>query len=429
MAINVNEISSHSSGSQITRRVMPLLLTVWFVAYLDRFNISIAALQMNRDLGLSPSAFGFAAGVFFLGYSVFELPSNLMLARFGARRWLARILITWGTVACAMAFVRDARSLHFLRFMLGAAEAGCFPGMAYYLSRVLPLRERALAFAQLAAVTQVAVIVGGPLAGWLLALNGRGGLAGWQWLFFIEGTPAIILAFGVLKWLPEDIDAFSSLSAAERLHLAASLDKPAVHESAVTAVRRVLRDRRLLAWAAVFFTYNLGSAGLRIWQPTMLRQLTNASDLAVATLSVIPAIAGLSAIWAVGYSSKLMAERRWHIAVPLVCGVVGLTLVAFSASVVWCVAAASLATVAIACQPPLFASVTAVSDGTTRAAAVALVNSLAMTGSFVGPYVIGYLQAATSSFRTPYLLLAAVLCAGTLLNIATRESTGRLRIR
>lgn len=405
---------------KVSHRVLPLLLAAWFVAYLDRFNVGFAALQMNDDLGLSPAAFGFGAGLFFLSYSACELPSNLLLTRFGPRVWLGRIMITWGLVTVAMLWTAGPISFYVLRFCLGVAEAGCFPGIAFYLSQMLPLRERAFALAKLGSMTQLAIIIGGPLAGLLLSLDGVAGLAGWQWLFLLEGLPAVALGLIVLRFLPDDLVSIRELSERERQLLDVDRDSSGA-ESTMNSLRSVVRERRYWVWAIVFFAYNVGSSGLRVWQPTLLRTLSGASDLMVGVWSAIPPFAGAAAILLVGYSSTTRAERRWHVTIPLLCGALGLVFVSTASSAAGCLIAASVAALGVACQPPLFAAVTSVSRGVTRAAAVGFVNSIALMGSFCGPYLVGYMQGQTGSIQMPYALLSAVVLAGALLNLTIRD--------
>jgi ACS family tartrate transporter-like MFS transporter len=392
---------------------MALLLAGWFVAYIDRFNVAFAALQMNRDLGLSAVQFGFGAGLFFLTYSAIEIPSNLLLTRLGPRLWLGRIMITWGVITVFTVWVTGPSSFYASRLALGAAEAGFFPGIAFYLSNTLPLRERAHAFAAFAFVTQAAALAGGPIAGLLLALNGVAGKAGWQWLFAIEGLPAVALGIAIMCCLVDQpVESSGSREGNDDV-------------SVLDSITLTIREPRYWGWATVFFAYNVGSSALRLWQPTMLRGMSSAGDSTIAVLSAIPAAVAAIAILATGYSSRLTGDRRWHIVAPLAIGAVGLFMVSSATSTVACIVAASLASTAVACQPPLFASVTALADGRNRAAAVAFVNSVSMIGSFVGPTLVGYLRDATGSFEVAYVVLAAGVAAGAVLAVGVRETAAR----
>jgi predicted MFS family arabinose efflux permease len=275
--------------------------------------------------------------------------------------------------------------------------------------------QRAFALAKFAFVTQCATVLGGPLAGMLLALNGRGGRAGWQWLFLAEGLPAIALGLCILRWLP---DANGTVAAAGP-DASSSPERP---DASLGSLRAVAQDWRYWGWAVVFFAYNLGSSALRLWQPTMLRALSQRSDFQISLMSAVPSVAGAVAIVLVGYSSRRTGDRRWHLAIPLACGAVGLLLVSNATSASACVAAAALATTAVACQPPLFASVTAASSDVTRAAAIAFVNSLAMCGSFFGPTLVGYARGITGSFEAAYVALAVVLLGAATLGAVVNDS-------
>lgn len=397
---------------QMRRIAIGLLLGGWCIAYIDRFNVGFAALQMNHDLGLSPAQFGIGAGLFFLTYSALEVPSNILLTKFGPRLWLGRIMITWGVVNALMVFVSGPVSFYTFRLLLGAAEAGFFPGVAFYISGFVPLRERSQVLAKFAFVTQAATVIGGPLAAALLSLNGVAGRTGWQWLFLFEGAPAVVLGACVLRWLPE-------MTSKEDSDTDGADTVPRV-------IRLIVHEWRYWAWAAIFFVYNVGSSALRLWQPTMLRSLSDASDSMIAIMSIVPASVAAIAILGAGYSAKRTGDRRWHIVVALVCGAVGLLLVSVANSALECLVAASLASVAVTCQPPLFASVTSMSAGTTRATAVAFVNSIGMYGSFFGPAIVGVVRESSGSFANAYAMLAIGLLAGGILAAVVRERTDRI---
>jgi ACS family tartrate transporter-like MFS transporter len=258
---------------KVQRRILPLLMSAWFVAYIDRFNVSFAALQMNEDVGLSPATFGFGAGLFFLGYSLFEIPSNLVLARVGARLWLGRIMVSWGFVCMGMAAVQGATSFNTLRLLLGLAEAGAFPGMAFYLTQWLPARERTDALAKLGSMALISGILGSPIAAALLSLDGLLGLAGWQWLFVIEGAPAVVLGVCVLRYLPNRPEDASWLTAAEKAWMAEQLSTSREAVPVASSLLLVVKDVRYWMWAACFFCLYSGGSALRLWQPLLLRDL------------------------------------------------------------------------------------------------------------------------------------------------------------
>jgi MFS transporter, ACS family, tartrate transporter len=389
--------------SKVQRRVMPLLILTWFVAYIDRFNVSFAALQMNDDLGLSSAVFGFGAGVFFLGYAVFEIPSNMILARIGPRVWLARIMVTWGLLSAAMIFTQGPVSFYVLRFLLGVAEAGCFPGMAYYLTRWLDERQRAAALASLATMAMVSGVAGAPMAAALLSLDGAMGLAGWQWLFLVEGLPAVVLGWVVFRFLPDGPETASWLTAAEREWIASHVtEKPAAAHGR-GAIATVLADRRYWVWGMSFFCATAAGSALRLFQPTILREVTGYGAVMSALLTAVPSLVGVLAILYVGRRSARLDERRWHAAVPMFVGGLGLVLVGVTYGVVGALIVGSIATIGVASQPPLFASVSGAATGVTNAAGIAFVNSVAAVGAFVGPYVVGYAFDQTASL--------AIVCA------------------
>jgi MFS transporter, ACS family, tartrate transporter len=394
---------------KVQRRIIPLLAACWFIAYIDRFNLSFAALQMNEDLGLSQAVFGLGAGLFFLGYAIFEVPSNVVLARVGARRWLARIMITWGALSAAMMLTSDAPSFYVLRFLLGVAEAGCFPGIAYYLVGWLSPRERTAALASIATMSMVSGIAGGPLAASLLVLDGALGIAGWQWLFLLEGLPAILLGIVVGMWLPDSPEKASWLSDTERQWLRQHNPPEPPPSPSWSALKTVVRDRRYWIWATAFFLAIVPGSALRLFQPTILRELTGLSITLSALLTAIPAAVGVIAIVVVGRLSTRHDERRWHAAVPIFIGGIGLALVGVAFGVIAALVVTSIATIGVAMQPPLFASVSAASRGTVNAVGIAFVNSVASLGGFVGPYLVGYMLDRTGGLGTVCLMGGIVM--------------------
>jgi len=268
--------------ARVRRRLVPFLFALYIVSYLDRINVGFAALQMNAALGLSATAYAAGAGIFFLSYTLLEVPSNIVLARLGARLWIARIMITWGIVSAAMMFARGPISFYVLRFLLGAAEAGFFPGVIYYLTRWFPARERARTIAAFMTATLVAGIVGGPISGALLGLNGVAGLAGWQWLFLLEGVPAVVLGFVVLAHLPERPDEAAWLSEEDRRVLAAALEQEALAAGAPpderAAVSSSLANGRVWLMSIVYFTIPVTLYAFGFWLPPILRSRFGGSD-------------------------------------------------------------------------------------------------------------------------------------------------------
>jgi ACS family tartrate transporter-like MFS transporter len=405
------------------RRLIPFLFLLYIVAYLDRINVGFAALQMNQALGFSASTYGFGAGIFFLSYVLFEIPSNVILARVGARRWIARIMISWGLVSAGMMFVRSAAGFYALRFLLGLAEAGFFPGIIFYLTRWFPTRERARTIAAFMTATLIAGVVGGPISGALLSLHGAGGLAGWQWLFVLEGIPAVVLGVVVLRALTERPEDAEWLTEPERATLVACLQEDARRQpDRVDTTARALRERRTWLLAVVYFTIPVTLYGIGFWLPQMLKTASAATDFHVGLLSAIPYAAGAVAMVIVGRHSDRTGERRWHVAVPAIVSACGLVASTASGGVVWSVATLSIAMLGLASMfGPFWALATSTMSGAGAAASIALINSVGNTGGFVGPYLLGAINDATHSFAVGLFAIAAMMAVGGALVLVVRD--------
>ena len=394
------------------RRLVPFLFVLYIVAYLDRINIGFAALQMNAALGLSASAYALGASIFFVGYTLFEVPSNIILARVGARIWIARIMISWGIVSTAMMFVRTAGAFYALRFLLGAAEAGFFPGIIYYLTQWFPSAVRARTVASFMTAVLIAGVVGGPISGALLRLDGAGGLAGWQWLFLIEGLPAILMGVVVLRMLDDSPAAARWLELAERSALTAAL----THEQGThvdVAVWTLLRNRRVWLLAALYFTIPVTLYGVGFWLPQMLKSASASGTFTIGVLSAIPYAAAATVMVSVGRRSDRTGERRLHVFIPAVVCVFGLALAALGTSTTWTLVSLSVAMAGLASiMGPFWALATASLRGIGAAAAIGLINSIGNTGGFVGPYLLGAINDATHSFALGLVAIALMLIVG-----------------
>ena len=400
---------------KVRRRLLPFLFLLYVVAYLDRINVGFAALQMNRELGLSEAVFGLGAGIFFLGYFVFEIPSNLVLQRLGARIWISRIMISWGVAAIAMMFTRGARSFYLLRFLLGAAEAGFFPGIIFYLTHWFPSRERARAVSLFMTATQVAGIIGGPLSGLLLAMSGVWHLAGWQWLFLAQGLPAVVLGAATARYLPDTPEQALWLNSEERGMLAARL---ALERESRTdhTLRDALSNGNVWLLALLYFTIVFGHYGIAIWLPQILKSLAGMSDLRVGVLSAVPFMTAAIVMVLVARHSDVRGERRWHLALSAFTGAIALAASAAARSPL-----ASLLTISIAAAGissaagPFWTLPAGFLDGTAAAGGIALINSTGNLAGFVGPTVVGLIRQITGSFSGGMLAMAmAVLVAGVL---------------
>jgi MFS transporter, ACS family, tartrate transporter len=395
-------------------RLLPYLLLLYVIAWFDRVNISFAALQMNADLGFSSAVYGLGGGIFFLGYALFEVPSNLMLVRVGARRWIARIMVTWGVISVAMMYVQGPLSFYALRFALGVAEAGFLPGILFYLAQWFPKAERARAISWFMVGIPLSTVFGGPVAGMLLGLDGWHGMQGWQWLFVLEGLPAVI--FGVITWfwLPDTPRDVRWLSAAEQRHVEQRLaeEHSAVRErhAGSGSLRTALMHPTVWLLCFVLFACQCGSYGLTLWVPQIVKNLSGLSDLMVSFVSAIPYIAATGAMLWVGFSSDRSGERFMHVALPSFIGAAGFAASAFIASPVPAMAALTIAAMGDLCtRGPFWALPPRFLSGSALAAGIALINTFGSLGGFVGPTMVGYVREATGGFTGGLLFLAALL--------------------
>jgi len=413
-----------SAIRKATVRLIPFLCLAYTVNFLDRVNVGFAALHMNEDLSFSPSVYGFGAGIFFLGYIAFEIPSNLALRRFGARLWIARIMISWGLVACAMALVHSQTSFYVTRALLGIAEAGFFPGIILYLTYWFPAAERARIVALFMASVPLATVIGGPVSGALLELDGLLGFAGWQWLFVIQGIPAIllgILALKVLTGTPRDADW---LSEREKSALTRALDAEAEEtaETGYSDLRAALTRPRVLALGGLYFLMVTGLYGIGFWMPQVIGGF-GLDPLAVGFLTAIPYLFAAVAMVVWGRHSDATGERRWHIALPLLLAAGAFAWSAYSGPLLPTMVALTVATLGFyAAFGPFWAMPTALLTGAGAAAGIALVNSMGNAAGFAGPYIVGVLKEATGSFSAALLFLAGALALGGLLALCFRAS-------
>jgi ACS family tartrate transporter-like MFS transporter len=409
---------------KVSRRLIPFLFLLYVAAYLDRINVGFAQLQMKTELGFSDSVYGLGAGIFFIGYFLFEIPSNLILARVGARVWIARIMITWGLISAAMAFVHTPTSFYVLRFLLGVAEAGFFPGVIYYLGLWFPAAQRARAVSQFMTATAIAGVVGGPMSAALFGLDGVAGLAGWQWIFVAEGVPSVLLGVIVLFYLTERPAAAPWLTADERASLGARIQAEA---DAIAARGETLRGALLhpIVWrlALLYFSLIVGFYSISFWAPQIIRSFSTLDNVGVALVSAIPYVAAAFAMVIVGAHSDRTGERRVHIAVSAGVGALGMIASAYVAAPVVGVFALSVAAIGIWSAVPVFWSLpTAFLTGTAAAGAIALINSFGNLAGFVGPFVIGRVHDATGSYSVSLLVVAASLLGSVALAMSLRRT-------
>ncbi|MDE2494837.1 MAG: MFS transporter [Alphaproteobacteria bacterium] len=394
-------------------RLLPLMALLYVVNILDRVNVGFAALEMNKDLGIGPEGFGFIGGVFFIGYFIFEIPSNVMLERVGARRWIFVILLVWSLVSMSTALARDIRTLTALRFTLGLAEGGFFPGMMLYLSYWFPQKNRARYTALFLAAIALANVVGAPLSGAILSMKPVAGVHNWQWLFVLEGAPAFLLAFAVLKWLPDGPKDARWLGEKDRNTILAALaaEPPREHH----AMWPMLKDRRIWLLIAPDYLIVLAQWGVWLWLPQIVHSLGYSifgTTLVIAGLYAASFVGSL--LWAM--SSDRTGERIWHIVIPCLVAAGGLIAAAAVHGNLASIAALEFAAVGLAaCVTVFWVLPTRFLGGTAAAGGIALINSIANLGGFCGPYLVGWLKARTGDYSAGMdamalcMILAAVL--------------------
>ena len=429
-ALEMNSPTSSATVADRARRrvmlrIMPYMFLLYIIAYLDRVNLSYAWLAMKDDLRFGDDVYGLGAGIFFIGYFLLEIPGTILVEKWSARGWIARIMVTWGIVAILMGFIHTKPQFYSARFLLGAAEAGFFPGIIVYFSHWFRYEDRAKAVALFMAAIPVANIIGSPVSGLLLGVNWLG-LAGWRWLFIIEGAPAII--FGVVtifyltdrphqaKWLPED----------EREWLTGELEREKQAKQAVHSysILQAFRHREVVLLTLAYFFMVTAVYGFNFWLPTILKKVSGSSNLIVTLISALPYCVALVAILFVGWSSDRTKERRWHTALSMMVASIGLLLSVVArdqtvlAILMFCVAGAGM----YSYLPGFWALPTSFLTGTAAAASIGLINSIGNLGGFVGPYVVGYLSQATNSYVGGVLYLATSALVAAVLILALRAT-------
>jgi MFS transporter, ACS family, tartrate transporter len=398
---------------KVLRHLIPLAIACYFVNYLDRVNLSFAALEMNKDLQFSATVYGFGAGVFFVAYFLLETPSNLILVRVGARRWIARIMFTWGLLSGAMAFVQGETSFYIIRFLLGAAEAGFFPGMLFYLSLFFPAAYRARMVSTFMVATAFSAVFGAPVSSLLLYMNGFAGLKGWQWVFITEAVPALILSVIILVYLKDSPSEATWLNDEERAWLVARQaserrQREAVHN---LSVLQVLRNPRVVALGLAGFGIAYSTYGIVYFLPQIVKGF-GLNNMQTGLVSAIPfLVAAVGMIW-YGKRSDRSMERRSHCAVAFMACALGLVATALLPSptlrlIALCVAAFG----AWSTLPVFWSMPTAFLSGAAAAAGVAYINSIANIAGFIGPFVMGWIKDATGSFDGGLLVIACVCIA------------------
>jgi len=420
----------HATSRKIAVRLLPFLFLLYIVAFLDRVNVSFAGLEMARDLNFSDRVFGLGAGIFFIGYVVFEIPGALLVERWSARKVIARILITWGIVTVLVAMVRTPGQFYAARFLLGAAEAGFFPGVLVYLTHWFRYEDRAKAAALFMAAIPVANVIGSPLAGAILNVHWAG-WPGWRWLFVVEGIPAVFLGFVTVYFLPDWPEEANWLEAEERDWITEELARQKEAKLAVgqISIGEALRMPRVTLLTLIYFLSVTGIYGFAVWFPTILKRATGFSNFTVTLLAALPYAAGVIAMLLNGWHSDSSRERRWHTALPLLLGAACLGGALVSSGNL--VLAFALMVVVGACTtaflPSFWPLPTEFLTESAAAASIGLINALGNLGGFLGPYAMGYLRSRTGSFVPGLIVLLACMAgAGMLALLMPARRDGRL---
>ncbi|GJE38843.1 MFS transporter [Methylobacterium persicinum] len=412
---------------RVSWRLVPFICLLYFIAFIDRVNIGFAALTMNKDLGLTSAVFGFGAGIFFFGYFLFEVPSNIVLDKVGARLWIARVMITWGLISGAFAFVKGEYGFYALRFLLGAAEAGFFPGIILYLTYWFPARYRAGVVSLFMAAAPVSVIIGSPLSSALLGMEGTLGLHGWQWMFIIEAIPATLLGIVVVFYMTDRPEKATWLPEDQRAWLVAEMNEEHAQKAVVAkhGIMAGMADSRVLALALIYFGTSAGLYTLGIWAPQIIKSF-GLSTLVVGFLNGVPPTIAVIAMILWARHSDRTGERTWHVVIACLVAAVGLLLAGGAASTLAVVAALTLVNCGIsAAKPPLWAMPTTFLSGQAAAVGIAAINSIGNLGGFIGPWAIGWIKDRTGSFAGGLIFVAGLLLLSAILTLVVARSGRR----
>src|SRR6202521_5730000 len=406
---------------RIAWRLLPFLFLLYIIAFLDRMNVGAAALQMPGDLGFNDRVVGLGAGMFFLGYLVLEIPGALIAERWSARRWIARIMISWGVMTIFMAFIHTAREFYLVRFLVGAAEAGFFPAVIVYISHWFRTGDRAKAVASFYAANPLSYVIGSPLAGWLLGISWLG-LRGWRWLFILEGIPAIVFGAITVFYLTDWPRQAGWLRQDERDWITGQLEqeKQAKQKVRSYTIWQALAQRDVILLTLCYFCATTGGYGIAFWLPTILKRLSGQSDFRVTLFASLPYLAGFLMQQLSGWHSDKTCERRWHAAVPMfLCGLALLLAIILGSNTALAVTLFTLVGASyFAFHPCFWAVPTAFLSESAAAASIGLINSLGNLGGFVGPLMMGYLVIRTRSFNAGLLYLVGSLCLSGILMLA-----------
>jgi len=428
----LNDIQAGKLYSKITWRLIPLLFCCYIIAYIDRINVGFAKLQLREVLGVDEAVFGtvygLGAGLFFIGYFLFEIPSNLILQKVGARIWIARIMIVWGFVASAMMFIHNTTMFYFMRFILGVAEAGFYPGIIFYLTYWYPARERAKTLALFATGAVIAGIIGSPVSGAILGMHGFGGLDGWQWLFLLEGLPAVFLGLVVLFVLPNGPAKAKWLSPEEKIQVQYRLDEEIAQRKDQVHFRlsKALTSKWVWLLCLVYFLLNVGGYGYELWMPSIINDLKglNFTSFGIGMVNAVPYLLAGVAMFLVGRNSDRTGDRRWHVAVSAGVSAVGFFLSAYFQNPFLALAALTIAFIGLkSTVGPFWALATSFLTGTAAAGGIAFINSVGNLGGFAGPYLVGVFKDRTGNNELALWILGGALLMMGILILAVRDKT------
>ena len=418
----ISDDDKNAIYKRITLRLIPFIFICYLFNYLDRVNVGFAKLQMLDALKFSETVYGLGAGIFFIGYVLCGVPSNLALTKFGPRRWIAVMMISWGTLSTCLMFVTTPTGFYTLRLLTGAAEAGFFPGVVLYLSQWFPSFRRGRIMALFLCAIPVSGLIGGPFSGWILShfAAGQGGLAGWQWMFLLQGIPTVVLGALAIFLLSDSFANAKWLGAHERAVLEAdhrldAASKPA--SSATDSLSAVFKNPAIWAFGLIYFCIQSGVYAINFWLPSIIKSLGFSDTLVIGWISAIPYLLAAVFMLLVGRSADLHKERRWHLVVPMLMGAIGLVIaVNFAAHPAIAILGLTIATMGALTGLPMFWPVpTAMLSAGAAAGGLALINSMGQMAGFLSPYLVGFVKDATGSTDAALYFLAAVIVGGSLL--------------
>ena len=415
---------------KVSWRLLPLVVVAYLVAYIDRTNVAFAALTMNEDLGISAYMYGLGAGIFFLGYALFEVPSNIVLEKVGARLWIARIMLTWGIISGLMAATTGPISFIVLRFLLGVAEAGFFPGMILYFTYWYPAHYRGRVISTLFIAVPLGNALASVMSGAILEMDGVWGLHGWQWVYIIEALPAVLLAFVVLRQMTDRPAVAHWLNADEKEWLESELEaeRANIESAGRLTLWRALTDKRVLILALIYLTSVIASYGITFFLPQIVKGLGH-SNFVTGLLTAIPYTIGVIGLICWGHSSDRHKERRWHLIVASTLAAIGLAGTAFFTGSAWALVTMSVAAVGLYGSRPSFWPMPSLFlTGAAAAVGIALINSIGNIGGYVGPFIVGWIKQSTGSFEMGVYFLAGCAFTSALITYFATRATGAARV-